>query len=96
MIGTAVAMFLAVGLLMTHLSPRTRRRLVGYGLVLDVAVLAFFLTVFGGTGGERLGAIGATLGVTCAIHLYRLLFGFERYERFKGRWQWVAYRGLFK
>lgn len=78
MISTGIFMFLAVLVLTTHLSPQTKRRVVGLGLLLDIAVMTFFLTVFGGTGAERLGGIAASLGVTAWIHAYRWWGGYER------------------
>lgn len=93
MISAAVGMFLALALLMTHLSAQTRRRVVGYALFVDIVSFTLCLSLFGGTGTERLGAIGAAIGITTALHLYRWLYGYERYilsER-----QWVRFAGRF-
>ena len=92
MIGIALGMFLGVAAFFTYLKPHTRRRLVGYGLFLDIAVWVVFLTLFGGTGAERLGAIFASMGVTAFIHTYRKVCG---YEKFIGG-KWVRFTGLIR
>lgn len=89
MISTGFFMFIAVAAFFTYLQPRTRRRVVGYGLFVDFAVWATFLTVFGGTGAERLAGVAASLGVTAFIHGYRYLFGYEKLVRRK----WVRFAG---
>ena len=89
MIAIAFGMFAAVFAVFTYLSPRTRRRIVGHGLVLDCAVWVLFLFVFGGTGMERMAAIFAAMGVTAFIHTYRYACGFEKLTA-KG---WVRYAG---
>jgi len=90
MITAMIGMFIAVLAFASHLSPSTMRRLVGYGLVVDVGVFVLCLTLFGGTGTERLGAIGASIGITLALHTYKRLWGYERYV--DGRWR--RYAGL--
>ena len=92
MLGVAIGMFCAVAAFFSYLSPQSRRRLVGYGLWVDAAVWALFLTLFGGTGAERLGAIFASMGVTAFIHSYRRLFGYEKFIRGK----WVRFTGLIR
>lgn len=91
MLGIAIGMFLGVAAFFTYLKPQTRRRLVGYGLLLDMCVWFVFLTLFGGTGMERMGAIFASMGVTAFIHSYRKLRGYE----VRSNGQWVRYPGLF-
>lgn len=91
MLGIAIGMFFGVAAFFTYLKPHQRRRLVGYGLLLDICVWFVFLTFFGGTGLERMGAIFASMGVTAFIHTYRKLFGYERREN----GQWMLYRGVF-
>lgn len=91
MLGVAIGMFAAVAALFTYLKPHTRRRVVGYGLLVDIVVWVVFIGVFGGTGAERMGAIFASMGVTAFIHGYRYLFGFEKltargWRHYKGRW----------
>jgi hypothetical protein len=90
MISAAIGMFLALSLLLTHLSAQTKRRLVGYALFVDIGAFALCLTLFGGTGNERLGAIGAAIGITASLHLYKWLFGYERLTK-DG---WVRYAGV--
>lgn len=92
MFGIGIGMFLGVAAFFTYLKPQTRRRVVGYGLLLDITIWVVFLTFFGGTGAERMGAIFASMGVTAFIHSYRKLFGYER--RVKG--QWMLYHGVFR
>ena len=92
MIGVALGMFLGVAAFFTYLRPQTRRRLVGYGLFLDIAVWTVFLVFFGGTGAERLGAIFVSMGVTAFIHSYRRLFGYEKF--ISG--EWVRFTGLIR
>lgn len=89
MISTGFFMFLAVAAFFTYLSPHTRRRVVGYGLVVDILVWTLFLTIFGGTGAERLAGVAASLGVTAFIHSYRALFGYE----LRRGGQWVRHFG---
>lgn len=91
MISAAIGMFLALALLMTHLSAQTKRRLVGYSLALDLMSFTLCLTLFGGTGTERLGAIGASIGITAALHAYKWLYGYERYSWSER--QWVRFAG---
>lgn len=91
MIAVALGMFCAVAALFSYLSPQTRRRLVGHGLLLDVCVWVLFIGVFGGTGAERLGAVFASMGVTAFIHLYRYTRGYEKltcrgWRRYPGIW----------
>jgi hypothetical protein len=95
MIGTALAMFIAVTLLVTHLERTTMRRIVGYALLVDIVVLIGMLTVFGGTGEERLGAIGMTIGITGALHAYRFVFGYEKLVRRGTRLVWVLHPSRF-
>lgn len=90
MISAMIGMFVAVMLFASHLSPSTTRRLVGYGLWVDIGIFAACLTLFGGTGAERLGAIGASIGITLALHTYKKLFGYERF--IDGKWR--RYAGL--
>jgi uncharacterized membrane protein len=90
MISTGIFMFVAVAAFFTYLQPTTRRRVVGYGLIVDIVVWATMLTVFGGTGAERLGGVAASIGVTAFIHAYRYLFGYER--RVQGKW--VRFTGV--
>lgn len=78
MFSTGFFMFLAVAAFFSYLKPVTRRRIVGYGLLVDIAVWILFLTVFGGTGAERLAGVAASLGVTAWIHTYRWWAGYER------------------
>lgn len=89
MFSTGLFMFIAVAAFFSYLHPQTRRRIVGYGLFVDIAIWVLFLTVFGGTGAERLAGVAASLGVTAFIHLYRYLLGYERLT-VKG---WVRYPG---
>lgn len=91
MISTGLMMFLAVAAFFSYLNPHTRRRVVGYGLIVDFVVWAIFLTVFGGTGAERLAGVAASLGVTFFIHSYRFAFG---YEVLRAR-QWARFPGRF-
>lgn len=95
MLGTSIAMFLAVVLLVTHVPRQTMRRIVGYSLLVDVGVLAVMLLLFSGTGAERLGAIGMTLGITAALHTYRFVFGYEKLERRGLRYVWVLHPSRF-
>ncbi|NLA69317.1 MAG: hypothetical protein GX856_13955 [Gammaproteobacteria bacterium] len=89
MLGIAIGMFAAVFAIFTYLKPITRRRIVGYGLWLDIAVWVLFIGVFGGTGMERMSAVFASMGVTAFIHSYRWLCGYERLTM-NG---WVRYAG---
>ena len=91
MLGIAIGMFLGLAAFFSYLQPQTRRRIVGYGLALDISVWIVFLTFFGGTGMERMSAIFASMGVTAFIHLYRKLFGYER--RVSGKW--MLFPGVF-
>lgn len=89
MLAIAFGMFLGVAAFFSYLQPHTRRRVVGYGLLLDIAVWTTFLVFFGGTGMERMAAIFASAGVTAFIHTYRYACGFEKLTR-RG---WVRYAG---
>ncbi len=92
MIAISIGMFCAVFAVFSYLAPRTKRRVVGYGLAVDIAVWVLFLAIFGGTGMERMAAVFAAMGVTAFIHTYRFAFG---YERIVGR-RWVFYPGKFR
>lgn len=89
MFSTGIFMFLACAAFFTYLKPHTRRRIVGYGLWVDIIVWTFMLTVFGGTGAERLAGVAASLGVTAFIHGYKYLRGYERLTS-RG---WMRYPG---
>lgn len=93
MLTATVGMFLSIVLLSTYLSPRLKRRVVGYGLLVDVASFVLCLTVFGGTGTERLAAIGSAVGITLSIHAYKWAFGYEKFNFTTMRWQ--RYAGRF-
>lgn len=95
MIGTSLAMFLAVALLATHVQRRTMRRIVGHALLVDIIVLTTMLTIFGGTGEERIGAIGMTLGITAALHAYRWAFGYAKLQRRGASLCWHTTKGYF-
>lgn len=91
MFSTGFFMFLACAAFFSYLKPSTRRRLVGYGLWVDIIVWTFILTIFGGTGAERLAGVAASLGVTAFIHIYKYTRGYERlttkgWVRYAGRW----------
>lgn len=95
MLGTSLAMFVAVLLFATHVNRTTMRRIVGYALFVDIGVLVLMLLIFGGTGAERLGAIGLTIGITGALHTYRFIFGYEKLQRRGARLVWLKYPSRF-
>jgi len=87
----AVSMFITVLLLGAWIPHLLRLRIAGYASIVDVLCLAACLTLFGGTGTERMAALGAGIGITILLRSYRWWAGYERYELFNGTRQWMRY-----
>lgn len=88
---SAISMFLTIALLATWVPHTIKLRVVGYAYVVDIIVLGSCLFLFGGTGTERMGALAAGIGITCLLHTYRWWAGYEVYESYQGRYQWMRY-----
>ena len=88
--GTALAMYIAFVLLTSWLSPTTKRRAVGYGLVADITVHIVPQTMFGGDANGRAGLLLAGVLINLTMHAYRYLKGYEKLT-FGG---WQRYAGL--
>lgn len=90
-LAAALISFLGFSLLALHLKRRTLQRIAGYAMYFDLVLHTGVIYLFMGT--STLGLLQAELSAifaTCALRAYRLLIGFQRYER----WTWVSYAGL--
>lgn len=84
--------FMSMALLMTHMAPRTMRRLVGYKGWVDVTLHCTILFMFLGT--STMGLLQAeAAGILFSLYLrvYSWAFGFERYSN----WKWQRFAGRF-
>jgi hypothetical protein len=91
MIVSAFVSFFGVYLILSHLSPQARRRLVGYVAIVDLCLHGLILWMFFGT--STMGLLQAeAAGICFSLYLraYRKLQGYEKFER--GRW--VRYEGI--
>ena len=88
----AVVSFAAMMLLVTHLSPKYTRRMVGYKGAFDIMLHSSILYMFWGTSTEGL-LQAECAGILFSVWLrgYRWAFG---YERFVAK-RWVRYSGKF-
>ena len=85
-----IAMWISICFIATWLSPQTRRRIVGFGLLADIATHAILQTLFSGTGEERVGMLFGGILVNLTMHTYRWLQGYEKLG-----WNgWVRYAGV--
>lgn len=82
-----ISMWIAVMFLASWLSPKTKRKLVGMGLVTDIAVHALLQSMFAGTGEERVGMLLAGILINLTMHTYKKLYGWETLggKRYAGR-----------
>lgn len=87
----AISMFFTVLLLGAWIPHTLRLRIAGYAGVVDVLCLIACLVLFGGTGTERMAALGAGIGITCLLRTYRWWAGYEVYEEWQGKRQWMRY-----
>lgn len=76
--GTALAMYIAFLLLTSWLPARVKRRLVGYGLLADIAVHAILQGMFGGDANGRAGLLLAGVLINITMHGYRYWNGHEK------------------
>jgi len=89
----ALVSFAAFFLLITHLSARTVRRLVGYKGWTDVVLHGAVLFLFFGTSTEGLiQAEAAAILFSVWLRAYRWAFGYERHSIAHG---WRRYAGRF-
>lgn len=89
-LAAALISFFSLALISMHLSPQSRRRIVGYALWIDIILHGGVLYMFMGT--STLGLLQAELSaifISLAIRLYRKLYGFERFKKLR----WVRYAG---
>lgn len=86
-----LSMFITVLFLGAWLPHRMRLRIAGYAAIVDVLVLVLFLVAFGGTGTERMAALGSGIGVTILLRSYRWWAGYEVYEMYEGTRRWMRY-----
>jgi hypothetical protein len=88
----AIISFLAITMLLTHLSQRAVRRLVGYAGWVDLLLHGTVIALFMGT--STLGLLQAELTAvlfSLSLRGYRRLWGYERlttsgWKRYAGRW----------
>ena len=88
----AFVSFFSFYFLLSHLSPRARRRMVGYKGPIDVVLHASVIYLFLGT--STMGLLQAEAAAICfSLYLrgYSYLYGYERiidgkWVRFAGRW----------
>lgn len=88
----AIISFLAISLLLTHLSKPAIRRLVGYAGWVDLCLHGSVIALFMGT--STLGLLQAELTAvlfSVSLRIYRRLWGYERltmsgWKRYAGRW----------
>ena len=88
----ALVSFFSVWLLLAHVSPAARRRIVGYAGWADVIVHSTVIVAFLGT--STLGLLQAEAAAilwSLWLRTYRWAFGYERLEG----WKWVRFTGRF-
>lgn len=85
--GTAITMFIAFLFLASWLSPATKRKLVGLGLLTDITCHVILQTMFGGDANGRAGLLLAGVLINASLHTYRKLYGWETLSgtRYAGR-----------
>jgi len=90
----ALVSFAAFFLVISHLSQRAVRRLVGYKGWTDLALHSMVLFLFFGTSTEGLiQAEAAAIMFSLWLRAYKWAFGYERFDYTKLRWQ--RYAGKF-
>lgn len=93
MLGEAIVSFAAMALLLSHLSNRTFRRLVGYKGYVDIALHGSVMFLFFGTSTEGLiQAEAAAILFSVWLRTYHWMFGFERFDYRQLRWRRFAGR----
>lgn len=88
----ALISFFSAWLLLGHVSPAMRRRIVGYAGWADLIVHGTVIVMFMGT--STLGLLQAEAAAilwSLWLRAYRWAFGYERLER----WKWVRFTGRF-
>lgn len=85
-----IAMWIAVIFISTWVSAQTRRRIVGMGLLADIATHIILQSLFGGTGEERVGMLFGGILVNLTMHAYRWAYGYEKLTSHG----WVRYAGV--
>lgn len=90
----ALVSFFAFFLVVSHMSPRMVRRLVGYKGWTDLCLHSLVILLFFGTSTEGLiQAEAAAILFSLWLRGYKWAFGFERFDYRKLRWQ--RYAGKF-
>jgi len=93
MFAEALVSFAAFALLLSHLSARAMRRLVGYKGYFDVILHFSVMYLFFNTSTEGLiQAEAAAILFSCYLRVYPGMFGWERYNWAEHRWQRFAGR----
>ncbi len=77
-ISMALAMWISVLFFSSWLSPSTKRKIVGMGLLADITVHFVLQTMFGGDAEGRAGLLLAGVLVNLTMHLYRRWAGWEK------------------
>ena len=80
MIAAAFVSFISFALLLSHLSPKLMRLLVGYKVVPDVLLHTTILILFLGTMSGLLQAEAAGICFSLYLRLYAKLFGYTRFN----------------
>ena len=75
---TALAMWVAMLFFSSWLSPATKRRIVGMGLMADIAVHTVLQSMFGGDANGRAGLLLAGVLINITMHMYRKHAGYEK------------------
>lgn len=86
----AFAMWVAMLFFSSWLSPSTKRRVVGMGLIADITVHAVLQGMFGGDADGRAGLLLAGVMINITMHVYRKYAGWEKlgfdgWTRFDGQ-----------
>lgn len=85
MFAAALVTFASFVLLMSHLSPRSMRRLVGYKGLVDLVLHSTVIFMFFGTSTDGLlQAEAAAILFSISLRVYRWAAGYERING--GRW----------
>lgn len=93
MLAEAIVSFAAMALLLSHLSNRTFRRLIGYKGYVDIMLHGSVMYLFFGTSTDGLiQAEAAAILFSVWLRMYCWMYGFERFNVRQLRWQRFAGR----
>lgn len=95
MLASALVTFVGLWLLIQHIPAQRMRRFAGYLGWFDTLLHVTIISLFIGTFSGLMQAEAAGIMVSLYLRLYRWAFGFERWQRYAGKRQWMRYRGRF-